>query len=108
MGNKENTNEQHDKVWIIGNTKPCPKCKNPIEKNGGCMHMTCRPPGGCGHEFCWICKGDWKGHTNCNAFEEKESGDVREARSEVLRYAHFFERFREHERAQIFASTSQR
>jgi ariadne-1 len=23
----------------------------PIERNGGCMHMTCR----CGHEFFWCC-----------------------------------------------------
>jgi len=29
--------------------KYCPSCKAPIEKNGGCNHMTCR----CGHEFYW-------------------------------------------------------
>ena len=28
--------------WIKANTKPCPGCKKPIEKNQGCMHMTCR------------------------------------------------------------------
>ena len=28
--------------WINANTKECPKCNNPIEKNGGCNHMTCR------------------------------------------------------------------
>merc|ERR1712096_124996 len=34
-----------------------------IEKNEGCMHMTCqRRIGGCGFEFCWLCKGDWKDH----------------------------------------------
>jgi hypothetical protein len=29
--------------------KRCPRCKEPIEKNGGCDHMTCK----CKHEFWW-------------------------------------------------------
>lgn len=37
--------------WIIANTKPCPSCKIPIQKNKGCYHMTCR----CGFDFCWLC-----------------------------------------------------
>ena len=31
--------------------KTCPKCKNPIWKNGGCDHMSCL----CGNNFCWRC-----------------------------------------------------
>jgi ariadne-1 len=84
--------------WIMANTKNCPKCKNPIEKNGGCMHMTCRPPGGCHHEFCWICLKDWKGHVNCNAPPERK--DVLDARSDLARYGHYWERFHSHEQAQ--------
>lgn len=45
--------------WIIANAKPCPGCKAPIEKNEGCMHMTCVV---CGHEFCWLCRAAWNTH----------------------------------------------
>lgn len=43
--------------WLKVNTKPCPKCKRPIQKNSGCMHMTCSQ---CRHEFCWLCMGDYR------------------------------------------------
>lgn len=45
--------------FLDSSTKPCPRCNEPIEKNGGCDHMTCRPPGGCGYEFCWLCLADY-------------------------------------------------
>lgn len=106
--NHKNQDSSADATWLVANTKACPKCKNPIEKNGGCMHMTCRKPGGCGHEFCWICLQNWRGHTSCNKYQQEESQDVRDARSELQRYAHFFERFRAHEKAQDFADGHQR
>lgn len=28
--------------WLLQHTKPCPGCNAPVEKNGGCAHMTCR------------------------------------------------------------------
>lgn len=46
-------------TWIKANCKPCPGCGSNIEKNQGCMHMTCRE---CKHEFCWLCLKDWKNH----------------------------------------------
>jgi hypothetical protein len=35
-----------------GTANKCPKCKCAVEKNSGCMHMTCAM---CGHEWCWTC-----------------------------------------------------
>lgn len=52
----------NENQWIeIVRYKICPSCKNPIEKNEGCNHMTCR----CKHEFCWICLKDWRTHSAC-------------------------------------------
>eukprot|EP00930_Biecheleria_cincta_P096336 TRINITY_DN88203_c0_g1_i1.p1 TRINITY_DN88203_c0_g1~~TRINITY_DN88203_c0_g1_i1.p1 ORF type:complete len:863 (-),score=146.65 TRINITY_DN88203_c0_g1_i1:119-2707(-) len=39
-------------------TRPCPRCFVPIEKLGGCQHMTCTNAS-CRHEFCWLCLRDW-------------------------------------------------
>ena len=39
--NLKNTSESENTSWILANTKPCPKCKCPIEKNDGCNHMKC-------------------------------------------------------------------
>lgn len=42
-------------LWLKKNTSPCPKCKFPINKNGGCNHMRCSK---CNYYFCWLCGGD--------------------------------------------------
>ncbi|KAF9220042.1 hypothetical protein BS17DRAFT_359974 [Gyrodon lividus] len=34
--------------------KHCPRCKTPVQKNGGCNHMTCVTPG-CNSHFCYRC-----------------------------------------------------
>jgi hypothetical protein len=56
-------------MWDTAGFIPMP-CRRPIEKNQGCMHMTCSQ---CRHEFCWLCEGSWAEHGertggfyNCN------------------------------------------
>ena len=73
MGNRA---EEDTSSWLVGHTKACPNkaCGARIEKEGGCNHMQCRQ---CGHEFCWVCMGDWEPHSlnaggagswNCNRY----------------------------------------
>jgi len=49
--------EKANEKWIKERTKPCPRCKAPVEKNEGCNHMTCK----CGHHFCWQCLVRFRG-----------------------------------------------
>lgn len=46
--------------WLKENAKHCPGCNVPVQKNGGCSHMTCVVDG-CKSEWCWYCRGPYKG-----------------------------------------------
>jgi len=49
---------QANEAYLARNTKDCPNCGRAISKNNGCNHMTCdEDVGGCGHEWCWTCRG---------------------------------------------------
>jgi len=85
--------------WITVNTKNCPKCSSRIEKNGGCMHITCQ---NCRHRFCWVCMGTHHVWT-CNAYKEPEDDRKLSAKSELERYLHYYNRYKGHADAQIFA-----
>ena len=53
---------------LVGSAElECPNCHEMIQKNGGCDHMTCQPPGGCGHEFWFTCGCDYKKPHTCQA-----------------------------------------
>ena len=107
----KNSAESENLNWILANTKPCPKCHRPIEKNQGCMHMTCSQ---CRHEFCWLCNGPWAEHGErtggfyaCNRFEvARKAGEYDDearrrdnAKASLERYMHYFERWDAHNKA---------
>lgn len=53
------TNDFWSFLWKELWVKFCPKCDSPIEKNGGCYHMTCQ---NCSYEFCWDCLQPYRNH----------------------------------------------
>ncbi|KAF9597981.1 hypothetical protein IFM89_023466 [Coptis chinensis] len=82
----KNSDESENINWILANSKACPECKRPIQKNDGCMHMTCRPP--CRHAFCWLCLAPWTKHGYdgpCNRYNEKEKKDGTEKRRKMAK-----------------------
>ena len=107
-----NDKESKNLTWILANTKGCPKCTRPIEKDRGCMHMTCSQ---CRHEFCWLCLGDWRKHGqrtggfyNCSIYNASSKGSQdksAESRSRERRL-YFWERWAEHDKALNFIKTS--
>lgn len=97
---KKRQDESETVNWIIANTKPCPKCGNPVEKNGGCNLMTCR----CGQHFCWLC-GDKTGveHTfnsianhQCGRWKEELDQNMKTAAAYHKRYIHYYTRSKQH------------
>jgi len=99
---KKAADESENVKWMQANTKKCPKCKSHIEKNGGCMHMSCRK---CTHEFCWLCRRDWKNHSACNKNEDvmREEQTAEKAKSELEKYMFYFHRYESHRNAMKIA-----
>ncbi|KAH7664979.1 E3 ubiquitin ligase RBR family protein [Dioscorea alata] len=86
--------------WMTVNTKPCPKCHKPVEKNGGCNLVACI----CGQAFCWLCGGatgrdhTWSsiaGHS-CGRFKEDIAKRTERARRDLYRYMHYHNRYKAH------------
>ena len=97
-------NDSETANWMAVHTKPCPKCVSRIEKNQGCNHMTCRQ---CRHEFCWICMGNWIGHSACNRFtatgQDGVEDTVAKKKMNLERYMHYYKRYQNHDIALKFA-----
>merc|ERR1712137_709766 len=75
--------------------------------------MICSKNGGCGHEFCWLCLGEWSkhgtstgGYYQCNIYDKQtkdgkhseEELDQRKAQHALEKYMFYFERFMNHDR----------
>ena len=95
--------------WIKKNAKQCPQCKMSIEKNQGCMHMTCRT---CKHEFCWLCLEDWKqhgaqtgGYYACNKYKASEKSMDDEER-QYEKFSFYRDRFEQHWNVMFFEGKS--
>ena len=95
-------------LWVRVRSKNCPSCKSPIEKNAGCMHMTC---GKCRYEFCWLCMGDYKKHYDetgiglCNNYADLQKvnrakeGEMKERSRldmKMRKFVHYATRYKEH------------
>lgn len=86
--------------WINANTKDCPKCSAPIEKNGGCNYMRCQNSK-CLYEFCWMCFGSWKneGAHSCNTFKKDDNGEKDKSRISLERYLFYYNRYAGHQKS---------
>ncbi|XP_075003567.1 cullin-9 isoform X11 [Calonectris borealis] len=80
-------------------SKHCPSCQAQIEKNEGCLHMTCAK---CNHGFCWRCLKPWrpihKDYYNCSAMVSKAAWQEK-------RFQDYNERCTFHHHAREFAVT---
>jgi hypothetical protein len=75
---KNSAAEKATQEWKDANTKQCPRCKTNIEKNGGCLHMTCSNAG-CKHEFCWNCMKRWDSNEHTSFFSCSQPQQQRNA-----------------------------
>jgi len=72
------------------------------------MHIVCKKNfGGCGHEFCWLCRGNWSdhgthtgGYYNCNKYEnstaKKEDMSAEDVKTELDLYMFYYHRYESH------------
>ncbi|RLN42073.1 putative E3 ubiquitin-protein ligase ARI1 [Panicum miliaceum] len=92
--------EAENVKWLLANTKSCPKCFKPIIKEDGCNLVTCN----CGQHLCWLCGSatgfahTWTSIANhsCNRFKVEEKKKVDDAKRQVRRYEHCYNRFQSH------------
>jgi len=84
------------------------------------MHMTCRKnAGGCGFEFCWLCRGPWTEHGShsggfyaCNKYEKsdakKDDEKAGDTKSELEYYMFYYHRYESHRNAMKIADEQRR
>jgi len=97
--------------FIKATSKPCFHCGTFTERISGCNHMICRRgTGGCGGEWCWMCRRDWTSHGahtggfySCNKYEESEAKVIDDESQKFLshknesRFLHYYNRYFNHD-----------
>jgi len=118
---KQNEEDALFNKWAAVNTKPCPKCSAPCQKDSGCAYVTCR----CGYEFCWLCLQHMPGHhhasgqcgvdggndfgTSTLQYQSTSDEEANKAANKDLERAGFYqERFDLHEQGRVRAQTDWR
>ncbi|XP_027094776.1 probable E3 ubiquitin-protein ligase ARI2 isoform X1 [Coffea arabica] len=78
------------------NTKYCPKCHKPVEKNGGCNRVRCL----CGQQFCWLCGGKTStsiaDHHPCGQYKDDRLEKDGLAKRQPWGYSHSCIQFKAH------------
>ncbi|XP_064085866.1 ankyrin repeat and IBR domain-containing protein 1-like [Macrobrachium nipponense] len=111
--NSGETEDAANFLWLVTNSKACPNCKSPIQKNEGCNHMKCSK---CKFDFCWVCLESWKKHSSatggyfrCNRFDAQSKADEKlgvlmseatvrnHQMQELNRFIHYYTRFKNHQ-----------
>ena len=82
--------------WVRMNSKPCPRCSVPIEKNTGCNHMICTQ---CSAHFCWLCLAELPTHLAPHDCNSVVAGTTEEQRAQF-----YTTRFHAHLDARLFES----
>jgi len=85
--------------WVAKNSKPCPNCGVPIEKNQGCNHIQCSQ---CQFDFCWICLAHLETHLMAHTCNRYDAANHAEDNDEKMRLF-YTDRFQAHEEAEFFA-----
>lgn len=105
---KWSTDERRTTHWLNANSRPCPKCSSPVERNGGCNLVMCR----CRQCFCWLCGQATRdaifGLHACGRYREdaKRNADAAEARKELERWSHYYTRWWAHADSQKLESAT--
>ncbi|CAN8247654.1 unnamed protein product [Cochlearia groenlandica] len=102
----KNVDEWENTNWILANSKPCPKCKRPIQKSQGCNNMKCSI---CKCRFCWNCLC-FLPHKDkaCNTFkrsDQETGGDTKreKAKDAINKYTHYYERWANNHSSRLIA-----